>query len=168
MIESFGRFARHAGATAVAAAIAAWAAGASAQAPLVCSAATSGSETCQGQAVCRCVYNPGGTMIREPAGYRWDCGNLLYGTCPPGSPYSPLAGTVIQGGPVSELSARGGSDQVRAAQSQLARLGFHPGPVDGVVGPRTSDAIRAFQRAQHLPETGSLTPDTLLRLRAAG
>jgi peptidoglycan hydrolase-like protein with peptidoglycan-binding domain len=37
-----------------------------------------------------------------------------------------------------------------------------------VIGPRTAGAIRAFQRAQRLPETGSLTPETLGRLRIAG
>jgi hypothetical protein len=166
MIESFGRIARNLGAAAACAAIAVWAAAATAQGPQVCSAATTGSQTCQGQTMCRCVYSPGGTMIREPPGYHWDCG-LLYGTCPPGSPFSPLVGTPIQGG-AAEYATRAGNEQVRAAQGQLARLGFNPGPVDGVIGPRTTEAIRAFQRSQHLPESGRLTEDTLQRLRAAG
>ena len=40
-----------------------------------------------------------------------------------------------------------------------------PADVDGVMGPRTATAIRNFQRAQRLPETGTLTPETLQRLR---
>jgi peptidoglycan hydrolase-like protein with peptidoglycan-binding domain len=104
-------------------------------------------------------------MTRQPAGFRWDCGSLLYGSCPPGSPYTSLSMAVTPG-PQSSGPAAGGS--VRAAQGELARLGYKPGPVDGVIGPRTSGALRAFQRAQQLPETGSLTPETLGRLRVAG
>lgn len=35
---------------------------------------------------------------------------------------------------------------VRALQQRLSSLGFNPGPVDGVGGPLTEDAIREFQR----------------------
>jgi hypothetical protein len=48
------------------------------------------------------------------------------------------------------------ADALRAAQERLHNLGF---PVDGergAPGPRTRAAVRAFQRAQGLPETGQL------------
>jgi len=43
-----------------------------------------------------------------------------------------------------------------AVQDQLARQGYNPGPVDGVVGPQTRDAITDFQYANHLPVTGQI------------
>jgi peptidoglycan hydrolase-like protein with peptidoglycan-binding domain len=46
---------------------------------------------------------------------------------------------------------------VRAVQEGLARLGYAPGPQDGVLGPRTADAIREFERDRQLKETGTLT-----------
>jgi len=167
MTETFFRALRNTGAAGLFAALLVWTAAAVAQAPLTCGPANNGQQTCQGQSVCRCIYDSGGTMTRQPTGFRWDCGSLLYGTCPPGSPYTSLSMAVTPGpGPQSLGPASGG--QVRAAQAELGRLGYNPGPVDGVVGPRTAGALRAFQRAQHLPETGSLTPETLGRLRVAG
>ncbi len=42
-------------------------------------------------------------------------------------------------------------------QVVLTRLGYEPGPTDGVVGPLTREAIRAFQRDNHLPDDGEAT-----------
>jgi peptidoglycan hydrolase-like protein with peptidoglycan-binding domain len=39
-----------------------------------------------------------------------------------------------------------GSLQVRRLQRHLRRLGLRPGPVDGLYGPRTADAVARFQR----------------------
>jgi peptidoglycan hydrolase-like protein with peptidoglycan-binding domain len=46
--------------------------------------------------------------------------------------------------------------EIVAVQTRLRRLGFNPGPADGVAGPRTVAAVRAFQAANGLPVTGSL------------
>lgn len=43
-------------------------------------------------------------------------------------------------------------------QRALSRAGFDPGPVDGIFGPRTRDALMGFQSASGLPATGN--PDT--------
>lgn len=43
---------------------------------------------------------------------------------------------------------------VRDMQWALKRAGFDPGPIDGWFGPRTAKAVRAFQAAHGLPETG--------------
>jgi N-acetylmuramoyl-L-alanine amidase len=48
-----------------------------------------------------------------------------------------------------------------AAQKELARLGFDPGPVDGYMGPRTREAIRRFQESRKLASDGILGPVTL-------
>jgi hypothetical protein len=52
----------------------------------------------------------------------------------------------------------------KGAQQTLRTRGFDPGRIDGVVGPRTSKAIREFQKANKLPETGKLDADTLAKL----
>lgn len=49
----------------------------------------------------------------------------------------------------------------RAAQLYLTLRGFHPGPVDGVVGPITRDALQQFQQANGLPVTGRADDGTL-------
>jgi Putative peptidoglycan binding domain len=54
------------------------------------------------------------------------------------------------------------SGELRELQAWLKVLGFDPGPADGLVGDRTTAAIRYYQRARQLEETG--VPDrTLLR-----
>ncbi len=47
-------------------------------------------------------------------------------------------------------------DQIKQAQEALKMEGFHPGPVDGVVGPRTRQALRAYQAREGLPQTSVL------------
>jgi hypothetical protein len=46
--------------------------------------------------------------------------------------------------------------QLQQAQEQLSQLGYDPGIADGVYGPRTRQALEAFQGAQGLPVTGIL------------
>ena len=54
------------------------------------------------------------------------------------------------------------SGELRELQAWLKVLGCDPGPADGLVGDRTTAAIRYYQRARQLEETG--VPDrTLLR-----
>ena len=50
---------------------------------------------------------------------------------------------------------------VLRAQQQLARLGFDPGPQDGIPGRRTAAAVEQFQSARGLPVTGQITPALL-------
>jgi Putative peptidoglycan binding domain len=54
---------------------------------------------------------------------------------------------------------------VQAVQTQLAQLGYYSGPVDGIFGPATRDAVAKYQIANQLNVTGSLSPDTLQSLR---
>jgi peptidoglycan hydrolase-like protein with peptidoglycan-binding domain len=53
---------------------------------------------------------------------------------------------------------------VREAQQALRELGYRPGPVDGIVGPRTKQAIVSYQRAERIQETGRLDTETMVRL----
>ena len=62
------------------------------------------------------------------------------------------------------------SNMVAATQANLARLGYEPGPVDGQFGPKTSAAIRQYQRDHGLPVDGRLTGQVALEVesQAAG
>jgi len=42
----------------------------------------------------------------------------------------------------------------RAIQDKLIEFGYDPGPSDGVIGPKTRAAIRAYERDHGLPERG--------------
>ena len=53
---------------------------------------------------------------------------------------------------------------VEATQERLAQLGYYNGPVDGIFGPTTRDAVAKYQIANQLNVTGSLSPDTLQSL----
>ena len=59
------------------------------------------------------------------------------------------------------------SDQVLRAQESLEAIGFAPGPVDGLIGPRTREAIREFQRSRNLSMTGELDVQTQTALSAS-
>lgn len=66
------------------------------------------------------------------------------------------------------LMAMGGADdQLRRVQRGLNRAGYDAGPVDGVLGPRTRQAIRAWQVDHGQPVSGFVTPDVLAGLGAS-
>jgi hypothetical protein len=52
-----------------------------------------------------------------------------------------------------------------AAQTALAKQGFSPGQVDGVVGLGTRQALRAWQKSHGLPADGYLSPAMIARLK---
>jgi Putative peptidoglycan binding domain/Resolvase, N terminal domain len=60
----------------------------------------------------------------------------------------------------------GGSQRVREVQRRLVQLGYRPGPVDGLFGPRTRAATRWFQYKHGLPVNGRVSRSTLTVLRA--
>lgn len=66
-----------------------------------------------------------------------------------GAPISNIAG---QPAPVA-------SQVVNSIQTNLNRLGYNAGPVDGKFGVRTQNAIRTYQRDHNLLEDGRATPE---------
>jgi DNA invertase Pin-like site-specific DNA recombinase len=60
----------------------------------------------------------------------------------------------------------GGSNRVREVQRRLIGLGYRPGPVDGLFGPRTRAATRWFQYKHGLALTGRVSRATLAVLQA--
>ncbi len=57
-------------------------------------------------------------------------------------------------------------DSIRRIQTLLSKLGFDPGPADGVMGVRTSNAIRLFQLQTGMRVNGQPTRTVLERLEA--
>ena len=57
-----------------------------------------------------------------------------------------------------------GSTAVHGLQLRLRRLGFRPGPIDGLFGPLTEGAVERFQIARGLASDGVVGPDTRKRL----
>ena len=55
---------------------------------------------------------------------------------------------------------------VAKVQSLLTGLGFEAGVADGAMGPKTREAIRAFERSNGLTETGEVNPELIQRLEA--
>lgn len=57
-------------------------------------------------------------------------------------------------------------DLVKAVQARLTLLGYTPGPIDGVPGDQTHDAVRAYQRDHKLLQDGTITPELLEHIKA--
>lgn len=47
--------------------------------------------------------------------------------------------------------------EVRFVQMRLAQLGYDVGPIDGVMGQKTRDAIKKFEKTRKIPVTGELS-----------
>ena len=56
---------------------------------------------------------------------------------------------------------------VAEIQQRLQDLGYDPGPVDGLEGPKTRAALRQWELSQGLPPNGELTRERLVELREA-
>jgi len=70
-----------------------------------------------------------------------------------------LLALIAATGPVGVLAAP--DARVEAVQRRLTELGYEPGPADGLMGPRTRDAIRALQRDRGLPRSGRIDAATM-------
>jgi peptidoglycan hydrolase-like protein with peptidoglycan-binding domain len=64
-----------------------------------------------------------------------------------------------------KLAAKVERADVKSAQKALKDKGFDPGPIDGIHGPRTSAAVRDFQKAENITVTGQLDDATMAKLQ---
>ena len=62
----------------------------------------------------------------------------------------------------------GVSNTVAQVQVALRRLGYNPGPADGVAGARTINAVRTYQRVNGLRATGRISTSLLRHMHARG
>jgi peptidoglycan hydrolase-like protein with peptidoglycan-binding domain len=85
-------------------------------------------------------------------------------TPPPASPPRPTPSTPAPRQSAPEPNVEGMT--IYELQERLAKLGYKPGVVDGVSGPRTVDALKKYQADSKLPVTGLVDTDTIRKLRS--
>ena len=73
----------------------------------------------------------------------------------PAQPSAPAANPAQPTTPAVPPSAA-----VKTLQQQLGQLNYYEGPVDGIIGPQTTAAVKDLQRQAGLPQTGTMTPAT--------
>jgi len=90
-----------------------------------------------------------------PYGYGYGYGYPYYDAYPYGyGYYSPRVEVYATNGINDDAT-------VAAVQRRLARGGYYHGSIDGVIGPGTRTAIRAFERNNRLPVDGIIDPQLL-------
>lgn len=69
-------------------------------------------------------------------------------------------------GPVSEQTEVPGETMalIKKVQQFLEDRGYKPGPVDGIIGTGTKNAVRAFESDQNLPQTGRISGKLLRKI----
>lgn len=80
-----------------------------------------------------------------------------------------IVARVPTGSSSASIDNRGGAftvsqAEIRQVQLELNRVGFNVGEPDGIIGPRTKDAVMEFQRQKGFRATGELDRDTLVAL----
>jgi osmotically inducible lipoprotein OsmB len=63
-----------------------------------------------------------------------------------------------------DLRSRIGEDTIKAVQSKMRTAGLYKGQVDGIVGPKTRDAVEQYQSQAGLQQSGRLDQRTLAKL----
>jgi len=85
-----------------------------------------------------------------------------YNTAPDNAyPYGYYTGVQPEDNTAADNAAPAADPTVEATQERLAQLGYYSGPVDGIFGPTTRDAVAKYQIDNQLDVTGSLSQDTL-------
>ena len=74
----------------------------------------------------------------------------------PGTPTTPTS-PVTPSHPVTPVQP---STAVMQLQRELGQLNYYEGPVDGIMGPQTTAAIKDLQRQAGLPQTGQMNAAT--------
>jgi Putative peptidoglycan binding domain len=78
-------------------------------------------------------------------------------TSAPATSGSSSSGSVTPAHPVTPAQP---SAAVETLQRQLGQLNYYEGPVDGLMGPQTTAAIKDLQRQAGLPQTGVMNAAT--------
>jgi hypothetical protein len=85
-------------------------------------------------------------------------------TSAPAAPASPAAATTPSANPAQPTTPAAPavvpSASVQKLQRELGQLNYYEGPVDGVMGPQTSAAVKDLQRQAGLPQTGTMNAAT--------
>jgi hypothetical protein len=93
------------------------------------------------------------TLSQSHSGQAPAPGGTPASTSAPAQPTSPAQPTT----PVTPVHP---SAAVVKLQQELGQLNYYEGPVDGIMGPQTIQAITYLQRDAHLPQTGQMNAAT--------
>lgn len=90
------------------------------------------------------------------------------GQQPPGDPMPGQPGTIPERVERPDASKQGmagvSAEEIKKAKEALKAKGLNPGPIDGTLDSKTQQALRDFQKANKLPVTGVLDPQTAEKL----
>lgn len=75
-----------------------------------------------------------------------------------------VSGLLIAACAALVFAAQTSTEENKAIQQALKDKGYDPGPIDGVVGPKTRAAVKKFQSDNDLQATGQLDEKTLDKL----
>jgi hypothetical protein len=88
--------------------------------------------------------------------YYWNSGYWY-----PAYGYDPYFSTYSYDAPIYSYNDLDPGQVVASVQTELQRLGYNPGAVDGTYGPATRRALLDYQRDTGLPVTGEIDSNTL-------
>jgi len=88
--------------------------------------------------------------------YYWDAG-FWY----PAYGYDPYFSTYVYDAPIYGSDSLSPAEVMSSVQTELARLGYYNGPIDGTYGPLTREALLQYQQSAGLEVTGLLDQPTL-------
>jgi peptidoglycan hydrolase-like protein with peptidoglycan-binding domain len=73
-------------------------------------------------------------------------------------------GRIFWGQIAAVLSPADLTEFIKRVQLALYIKGYDPGVMDGTLNPKTEAALKGYQKARGLPQTGSLDSQTLVQL----
>ncbi len=79
-----------------------------------------------------------------------------------------LAAAAILAVTLTVSQATQAGQDVESVQRALAEAGHDPGAIDGVMGPRTTAALKAYQQQNGIDATGQLDDATRAKLQPTG
>ncbi len=105
-------------------------------------------------------------MYRTPIAAALCCMALASGSVLAQSDTSRSSGSAASSTSRSDMGSSASMDRetVRQVQQALQSKGHNPGPIDGVMGPRTRSALQAYQRANNLTGAKGLDQQTMSSL----
>jgi len=89
-----------------------------------------------------------------------DFADTSFSSAPSVSSYSSSLSGATHSHKSSGSSKPGEATFITQVQSALAHAGYDPGPADGVMGYKSTSALKSFQRDHKLKATGTATPAT--------
>jgi hypothetical protein len=112
-------------------------------------------------------HHDGGWSHHSYPGYYGYFGPFDYGLDDYSGPYYDDSDSFdVQPAP-SDVAPDESTSLIMSVQKELAQLGYYHGPIDGVAGSETEQAVRWFQSIDHLPVTGEIDSATRQALRIA-